>query len=609
MNKIKLGIDFGTSKCCITYHKNNKLYVINDNDNEFINSIIGIYNNTILIGNQIKKDINYDMTIINNLKRLIGIDINSDIAIKLSNYYKWELSYDKDKKDIIINNYLLSELIIKIFIYLRNLINQQINVDFDTILTVPTNFNNYQRNYILYCANYAKLNCIEIINEPVAASLSYLYNFSTSNDIKFIVFDFGAGTLDLSLINAYYDDNEWFIEVLKNNGNNLLGGIDINILLMDWLKNNYNDIYNDILLKNENINYLIETLKIYLSTTDETIINYKILNHTITITINEYYTLLDNHLSKDILKLYNELSLNDKYDILLIGGSSKNKWLYHLFNNQPITIINKNEIININQKNINFMDIAVSLGAIDIKNYNNKSLYLLNSISYSIGIEQIDGKMSKIIHKNSILPITITNEYDIIYNEDELIEIKIYQGENELCIHNNLIGILKLKDINNSKISITISIDNNNIININTNQHNKQHTLIIDYNNINILNQETINLHYDIFENNIITSYYSIISIYQKIIFNLFDNNNNKLDNQTLSHYSNRLINNIQSYYKYINPLNYININSINNIIKKINIPFDYQQTEIIDIPTLQKILDNIINSLYDEFNLLTNYI
>ena len=262
MKKIKIGIDFGTSKCCISYHKNNKLYVITDNGEEFINSVIGIYNNNILIGNQIKSDVNYGITIINNLKRLIGININSDIAIKLSKYYNWYLSYDNEKSDIIINNNLLSELIIKIFIYLRNLINEQINDNFESILTVPSNFNNYQRNYILYCANYASLNCIDLINEPVSASLSYLYNFSIHNDIQFIIFDFGAGTLDLSLINANYEDNEWFVEVLKNNGNNLLGGIDINLLLVEWLKNNYNNIYNDILHKKENLYTIIEKLKI-----------------------------------------------------------------------------------------------------------------------------------------------------------------------------------------------------------------------------------------------------------------------------------------------------------------------------------------------------------
>ena len=93
---------------------------------------------------------------------------------------------------------------------------------------------NLSKRKLFSCiAEISKLNCNELLHEPISASLSYLYNFYNYKELDFIVFDFGAGTLDLSLINSSYENDEWLVEIIDTNGDNSLGGIDINILLSD----------------------------------------------------------------------------------------------------------------------------------------------------------------------------------------------------------------------------------------------------------------------------------------------------------------------------------------------------------------------------------------
>jgi molecular chaperone DnaK (HSP70) len=114
-NIINVGIDLGTDNCCITYQDNiGRPYIICDNDNYKISSIIGILNDGIMIGNTISKDNIYDIPIINNLKRLIGYKADSIEAQQIAKNNNWKLVDNNDDIDIIINNntYTLNNLIL-----------------------------------------------------------------------------------------------------------------------------------------------------------------------------------------------------------------------------------------------------------------------------------------------------------------------------------------------------------------------------------------------------------------------------------------------------------------------------------------------------------------
>ena len=661
IEKIKIGIDWGTDKCILSYIKDNKINIINDNNNYSISTVIGISdNNLILIGNEINKNINYDIKIIKNLKRLVGIDIYNNkynTIIKYFNNLKININYDDNNNDIILNfnnnKYYLSELIINIMKYLYELIiNNNIN-DFETVITVPAYFNEYQRRYILNCANKANLNCLKLINEPVSACLSYLTintNSLNYDDINIIIFDFGAGTLDLAIISASYDDN-WLCEVESSIGDNELGGIDIDDVLIDWIKNDNIDLYNLIIERNENINKLIYDIKLKLSNEDDdSSIIYNICGYNMIFNVQKYYELLENRFSKRIYNLMDKL-IEQKYGncdinniknysgILLIGGSSKNKWINKLLDkyklkilNQQIKVLIDNEI-----KYVDIKDTGVSIGATDLSKYNNRELILIDTVPLSIGIEEINGFVSKIIPKNTIIPCSITKDYTLINDDnDNTLIIKIYQGERELAKDNFYIGEFILKDIKynknvNTRIQITINIDINNIITVTANEWRSDNKSIftIETDKIklpqNNIDNNINNYHYIDKQNKLLfNSYYDFITNIDRIYYNLFITQIKNITNDQMIIHLTNLFNSIKNILLYLNNIDHININKLFNIINKIyndyndiynndlinDIYIDYKNInyENIDINLLIKKIEESKDILNDKLKIFMIY-
>ena len=258
MNKITVGLDLGTDNCCITYQdKIGRPYVIMDDKNYKISSIIGIMNNGLLIGNEVSKSNIYDIPIISNLKRLIGHKANSIYAQQIAKYYNWILE-DKDD-DIIINStlsldYLMQCLLLKI----KSIIINNIGTDFNMIITIPANFNEGNKNKILLYCKQVDIECINLIYEPCSAALTYINycmintNIDINIDVKrILVFDFGAGTLDLAIVSCNCLDTEMMAKIESNIGDNNLGGIDIDIILKNYIINKYPELVE--IIKNVNI--------------------------------------------------------------------------------------------------------------------------------------------------------------------------------------------------------------------------------------------------------------------------------------------------------------------------------------------------------------------
>ena len=662
---INIGIDWGTSKCCMSYIIKNKIFLMEDNNDHIISTVIAIINKNILVGNQINKGIIYNTPIISNLKRLIGYDIKNEDMTKIIKYYNWNIYFSDINNDIIIsqenNDYILSELIMNIMSYLKNIIFKKFQNNFNSIITVPAHFNDYQRRYIIECANKVGLQCNNIINEPVSASLTYLNLYYNVNEFNrdgenVLVFDFGAGTLDLAIVNGSLDFKnnnldgckKWTIEVIGTIGNNNIGGIDIDYLLLNWFIENYNDIYLSLMSRNEKINKLIEDIKITLSNYDDeyqTEIFY-IDNHCIIMSINDYHELLENNFGKIIENLLDDLlknaSLNieDLLGILLVGGSSKNRWIKKKILSLGHKIINTDACIDIyiNEKNkkLNFEDMSVSIGAayLNYKDDNSTNLLLLDTVPLSLGVEEFGGKMSKIIKKDSLIPICVTKDYTLSDDyDDDIIDIKIYQGERELCINNFFIGNIVLNNLhanknylsyNKPRIQVTIDIDRNNIINIiakewrTSNENNlkitnnkiKLPTKLIE-NNINVFEN------FDNKENLIITNYYEIITYLNRIIYNI-DENINLDDVDKIMHLIIKYIN--ASYINFYNQT-YLNFDELLKIIcivknkyfKLFDKDFDINDTKKLEnnrsLDDVLKISYSVIENIKNDFgNLLLFY-
>ena len=238
MTEIVLGIDLGTTNSVAHIWNGTTHITIKNNNSNLFPSVIEFtekgkivcnnrynYNNAI---KNIKRFIGYDLSNINILKFLSDLNFNCEI---------------KNNKIQILNTiedkyYTLEELNYLILKYIISKANIQLNTTIsDVVITIPAHFNQNQRDSILVSAKLANLNCIRIINEPVAAALAY--GLTIHNDVNVLIFDLGGGTLDLSILNI--DDGIY--DVINTQGDNLLGGEDftkaiMNDVLIEFKNNN-----------------------------------------------------------------------------------------------------------------------------------------------------------------------------------------------------------------------------------------------------------------------------------------------------------------------------------------------------------------------------------
>jgi molecular chaperone DnaK len=435
-----IGIDLGTNNVCISYYFNNELRLIKDNqDNQFIKSLIAINNDIIISGNDVLNINDKEWFVIRNLKRLIGMNDNK-ITI-----------HDKDYSIVELTSFLLSK--IKKIID-NHLVSNNFSLDYQIVLTVPAYFNEKQRQSTKDAFSLCGMKLLRIINEPTSACITY-YHYHKNFDKNVLVVDIGAGTTDISILTASKDeDNTDIYEVIATSGDNLLGGEDINNLLFEYLK----------IDKTESNIKLVEQIKLDLS--KQNIDKQQNLTDKY-ITYEQYEELLQSLKEKlllpieKVIKIAN-LEKENIDNVILIGGTSKVpyfKKLIETYFNQTFEYI------------IDPMT-AVSFGA-GLYGYKltANQLILLDIVPLSLGIETIGGQFVPIIERGSTLPVSKTKQFTTDEDNQTEVGIKIYQGESQFIHENFMIGEFILKNIprqprNVPVINVNISIDLNGLINI-----------------------------------------------------------------------------------------------------------------------------------------------
>jgi molecular chaperone DnaK (HSP70) len=400
-----IGIDFGTHYCTIS---NSNFEILEYN----IPSIIHI-GDDILIGSDAlgKKNISY-------FKRLLCLKENEKHIFDYEFYELNNTIYIKtDKGDLSI-----TQIIGLFFNKLKDKIDKKINDKYSCILTVPAYFNENQRKIIWDAIQISKLPCNKLLSEPISACLAYFYNKKIENK-NILVFDFGAGTLDLTIVRLEED----ICEVLSTFGNNNLGGIDINHTLMKKLNITFEQA--------EKVKKITNYPKLY----------------------NEYFKKDIIYAIDEAIKRANNIKIDN---IILVGGSSKLIWVKNLLEKYL-----KKEIIEIIQSNYDYKDISVSLGAALHLNKNlDNSIILVDRLALSIGVKTIDNTFTPIIPRNSVIPISATK---IFTSNEKQIIIDIYQGESINISENIHIKSFELNiNSENPVIYITIKVNINSIIEV-----------------------------------------------------------------------------------------------------------------------------------------------
>ena len=345
----------------------------------------------------------------------------------------------------------------------------------EAVITVPAYFTDAQRQATKDAGKIAGLDVKRIINEPTAAALAYGVDKETAQ--KVMVYDLGGGTFDVSIL----DIDDGVIEVLATAGNNRLGGDDFDKCVMDWMAAEFKktegvDLTGDKVAM-QRLKEAAEKAKIELSGVTSTSINLpyitadatgpKHLDLTLT---RAKFDQLTAHLveatSGPVKQALSDagLSGSDLSKVLMVGGSSRipavQEMVKKLTGKEGFKGINPDE--------------CVALGAAlqgGVFTGDVKDLLLLDVTPLSLGIETMGGVMTKLIERNTTIPVKKSQTFTTAADNQTSVEVHVLQGEREMAQYNKTLGRFHLDGIAPARrgvpqIEVTFDIDANGIVNV-----------------------------------------------------------------------------------------------------------------------------------------------